>query len=193
VNAILVLGGERLYSEMKRLFTTPTGSDIMTVVRLDKSGGCVDREESYMRLFRQHQIRQYFFGLGNVNLSPYTTTVDFGQVSINRIRDISASTYDPGADDDDDDYEPQMTTSGAIYDKVNPSMMLQNSLLAITQADPQDNQEQIRDASVMGYVYVAEVDEAKRKIRLLSPVGGRVPSKAMVWGSWPEEVIDLVG
>jgi polyribonucleotide 5'-hydroxyl-kinase len=180
---------------MKRLFAS-SSTEPVTVVRLDKSGGCVDREESYMRQLRQNHIRQYFFGLGNVNLSPYTTTVDFDQVSINRIRDTSASAFDPGADDDDDDYEPQMTnttTSTSIYERVAPSMMLQNSLLAITQAEIHDSQERIRDASVMGYVYVAEVDEAKRKIRLLSPVGGRVPSKAMIWGSWPEEVIDLVG
>jgi polyribonucleotide 5'-hydroxyl-kinase len=178
---------------MKRLFSSSAG-EIITIIRLDKSGGCVEREESYMRRLRQNQIRQYFFGLGNVNLSPYTTTVDFDQVSINRIRDTSASAFDPGADDDDD-YEPQMSTSlsTSIYDRVAPSMMLQNSLLAITQAEIQDSQERIRDASVVGYVYVAEVDEAKRKIRLLSPVGGRVPSKAMIWGSWPEEVIDLVG
>jgi polyribonucleotide 5'-hydroxyl-kinase len=183
---------------MKRLFSSSPVEPV-TVVRLDKSGGCVDREEPYMRQLRQNQIRQYFFGLGNVNLSPYTTTVDFDQVSINRIRDTSASAFDPGADDDDDDYEPQMSgpstssNSNTIYERVAPSMMLQNSLLAITQAEIHESQERLRDASVIGYVYVAEVDEAKRKIRLLSPVGGRVPSKAMVWGSWPEEVIDLVG
>jgi polyribonucleotide 5'-hydroxyl-kinase len=71
--------------------------------------------------------------------------------------------------------------------------MLQNSLLAITHAEPNDSQDSIRDASVIGYVYVADVDEAKKKVKFLSPVSGRVPSKAMVWGSWPEEVIDLVG
>jgi polyribonucleotide 5'-hydroxyl-kinase len=181
---------------MKRVFTISQVLDPITIVRLDKSGGCVDRDEPYMRQLRQNQIREYFFGLGAATLSPYTTTLDFSQVSINRIRDTtSSSAFDPGADDDDE-YDPAQLSSpnaGTIYEKFVPTLMLQNALLAITQAEPHESQDRIRDASVMGYVYVAEVDEAKRKIRLLSPVGGRVPNKAMIWGSWPEEVIDLVG
>jgi polyribonucleotide 5'-hydroxyl-kinase len=71
--------------------------------------------------------------------------------------------------------------------------MIQNSLLAVTNADPNDRQESIRDSSIMGYVYVADVEEAKHKIRLLAPLSGRVPPHAMVLGSFPEDVADLVG
>ncbi|OJD09439.1 mRNA cleavage and polyadenylation factor Clp1 [Blastomyces percursus] len=46
----------------------------------------------------------------------------------------------------------------------------------------------------MGFVYVASVDEKKAKIRVLAPVGGRVPSRALVWGKrWPGELVGLVG
>lgn len=94
-----------------------------------------------------------------------------------------------GADDDED-----FPTSGtALYEKVRPSSGMQNCLLAVTHADPNADQETIRDSSIMGYVYVAEVDEAKGKVRLLAPVSGRVPPRAIVWGSWPEAVADLVG
>lgn len=72
-------------------------------------------------------------------------------------------------------------------------MMMQNCLLAVTSADAHDIEENIRDATVMGYVYVADVDEAKKKVRILAPVSGRVPPKALVWSSWPEDVADLVG
>ena len=47
--------------------------------------------------------------------------------------------------------------------------MMQNSLLAVTFAPANASLEQIRDAAVMGYVYVSEVDEVKRKMKLLSP------------------------
>ena len=70
--------------------------------------------------------------------------------------------------------------------------MLQNSLLAVTFAQQNDSLDNIRDATIMGYVYVSSVDEGKRKVTLLSPVGGRVPTNAMIWGTWPEEVVDLV-
>jgi polyribonucleotide 5'-hydroxyl-kinase len=70
--------------------------------------------------------------------------------------------------------------------------MLQNSILAVTHADGNDNLDRIRDASVMWYMYVADVDASKRRIKVVSPISGRVPSHALIWGSWPEGVVDLV-
>ena len=70
---------------------------------------------------------------------------------------------------------------------------MQNSILAIVQADPHDSVENIRDASVIGFLYIAEVDEKKKKLRVLAPLSGRLPNKAMIWGSWPDSVDNLVG
>lgn len=81
----------------------------------------------------------------------------------------------------------------AIFDQVQPSLQMQNSIMAIVHAEPGDSQESIRDATVMGFIYVAEVDEKKRKLKILVPLSGRLPNKAVVWGSWPEGVGDLVG
>lgn len=195
MNAILVIGAERLFNEMKRRFSS-NSSDPVTVVRLDKSGGCVDRDESYMKTMRQQQIREYFFGHGSVNLSPYTNQVDFAHLSVYHIIDSNASnSFNPGLDDDDDLYDSakgQQSSTGSLYEKVTPSLMLQNSLLAVTHAEAGESQDMIRDASVMGYVYAVDVDETKRRVKLLGPVSGRLPNKAMIWGNFPEEVIDLV-
>ncbi|EER38279.1 mRNA cleavage factor complex II protein Clp1 [Histoplasma capsulatum H143] len=81
---------------------------------------------------------------------------------------------------------PPSTTSPA-------SLALENTLLAITHAAPNAPLHEIRDASIMGFVYVAGVDEKKAKIRVLAPVGGRVPARAMIWGRrWPGELVGLV-
>jgi polyribonucleotide 5'-hydroxyl-kinase len=80
-----------------------------------------------------------------------------------------------------------------IFEPVDPSPMLQNCVLTIVNAEPNDSQETIRDASVIGFVYVSEVDDKKRKIRLLAPLSGRLPRKAMILGSWPEAIGDLMG
>lgn len=69
---------------------------------------------------------------------------------------------------------------------------MQNCLLAVTNAEPGDTQENIRDSSILGYVCVGDVDEAKKKVRLLSPMSGRIPPRALVLGRWPEPVADLV-
>lgn len=72
-------------------------------------------------------------------------------------------------------------------------MALENTLLAITHAAPNASPSEIRDASIMGFLYVVDVDDKKGKIRVLAPVGGRVPPRAITWGRrWPGEVIGLV-
>jgi polyribonucleotide 5'-hydroxyl-kinase len=78
-----------------------------------------------------------------------------------------------------------------LYEKVEPSPLLQNALLAVTTAQAKDGLDGVRDASVMWYVYVTDVDEVKQRLRLLSPISGRVPANALVWGDWPESVSDL--
>ncbi|KAL8641219.1 MAG: hypothetical protein Q9228_001936, partial [Teloschistes exilis] len=37
-------------------------SETTAVIKLDRSGGTVDRDEEYLRRFRQAQVREYFFG-----------------------------------------------------------------------------------------------------------------------------------
>lgn len=80
----------------------------------------------------------------------------------------------------------------AIFNKVRPSPQMQNAILTIVNAHPEDTQENIRDASVMGFIYIAEIDEKKNKLKVLAPVGGRLPNKAIIWGSWPEGISDLM-
>lgn len=60
-----------------------TGS--VSVVKLDKSGGCVDRDAQYLQQFRQGQIREYFFGDTRNTLSPHTQQLDFGEITIYRV------------------------------------------------------------------------------------------------------------
>lgn len=80
-----------------------------------------------------------------------------------------------------------------IFDQVQPSPQMQNAIIAIVHAEPGHSQENIRDASVIGFIYVAEVDEKRRKLKVLAPLSGRLPNKAMIWGFWPEGSTDLVG
>ncbi|KAI9821748.1 MAG: Cleavage polyadenylation factor subunit clp1 [Pycnora praestabilis] len=190
VNILVILGSERLYSDMRRRFDghKTSSNETISVIKLDKSGGCVDRDEAYLRQSRQAQIREYFFGDAKATLSPHTQQVDFSQVATYRIAESSAilNSLLPGGEADD-------ASSSAIFEKIEPTTQMQNSILAIMNADQNDSHENIRDASVVGFVYVAEVDEKKRRLRVLAPVSGRMPNKAMICGTWPEGVGDLVG
>ena len=245
---------------MKSYDNKPTSSasaaasdERISVVKLSKSGGCVDRDAAFMKGVRESQIRSYFFGnpipstassTTNVTLSPHAQQLDFNSMAVYNV--ALASEHE---DEDDDDYDPSQldsflpggsgiedtqqqqqqdtsptplpgiitstTASASIpppsisqandptnlnpnipFKKVLPPAptALANSLLAITHAPPTATPAEVRDASIMGFLYVAEVDAEKGKVRVLAPVGGRVPPRAVVWGrKWPGEVVGLVG
>jgi polyribonucleotide 5'-hydroxyl-kinase len=209
INIIVVLGSERLYSDMIKRFqgkTTNNPGETVAVLKISKSGGCVDRDATYMKQVRQSQIREYFFGdaLQKTVLSPHTQIIDFNAITIYKTvagnKDADSAMMDalaPGGDVDDDDTAAGQANASEkkIFEKVQPSLAMQGCILAIMHANANEGeQESVRDASVMGFVYVAEVDEKRKKVRVLAPVGGRsMNGRAVVWGRWPEEVVDLVG
>ncbi|KNG89809.1 putative mRNA cleavage factor complex II protein Clp1 [Aspergillus nomiae NRRL 13137] len=255
---ILVIGSERLYSlMMKNYDNKPTSGasavasdERITVVKLSKSGGCVDRDAAFMKGVRESQIRTYFFGnpipstasaalslsassTTNVTLSPHAQQLEFNTLSIYNYTIASL-------EEDEDEYDPSQLGAGDSFlpgggndaevsqsqqeeparatplpgivssiESATPALAsniplkkvlppapstLANSLIAITNAPTTASVAEVRDASIMGFLYVAEVDSEKGKIRALAPVGGRVPPRAFVWGKkWPREVVGLVG
>ena len=85
MNVILVLGSERLYSDInKRFGSTAASEEQIHIVKLSKSGGCVDRDETYMRQLRQAQIRSYFFGSTKNTLSPFTLGMEIDALQVLR-------------------------------------------------------------------------------------------------------------
>ncbi|CAA9964830.1 mRNA cleavage and polyadenylation factor CLP1 [Pyrenophora teres f. maculata] len=186
VNVLVTIGSERLYSDLSRKFTPRPGSDpseAVSVIRIDKSGGCVDRSEEYMKTLRHAQIREYFFGKGDETLAPSSQTADTADLNIFRVTEGDGTIVD--------DYG--VTHERQVFDKVAPTESMENHILAITTASPNDSQAVIRDSSIRGYIYVSDVDEAKKKVKLLSPLPGQTPGNAMILGSWPEVVEGLVG
>lgn len=88
VNTILVLGSERLHSEMQRRFSSYSSSgQAITLVKLDKSGGCVDRDDTFMEQMQEAAIREYFFGDLKRTLSPHTQQVNFDDATIYKIHE----------------------------------------------------------------------------------------------------------
>lgn len=84
-----MLGSERLYSDMTRRFAHAGSDDdeAVHVLKLTKSGGCVERDSIYLQQLRQAEIRNYFFGNPKNTLSPHTTSVEFNAISIFRVAD----------------------------------------------------------------------------------------------------------
>jgi polyribonucleotide 5'-hydroxyl-kinase len=87
VDILLVIGSERLSSDMKRRFASSSTGKQIKVIKLDKSGGCVDRTDSYMKQLRQLQIKEYFYGHSNLGLSPFTQFTEYDHLTVYRIND----------------------------------------------------------------------------------------------------------
>lgn len=86
----------------------------------------------------------------------------------------------------------EAATDKESYEKVEPVPMMLHCLLAVMYASVGDSQDTVRDASVMGFVYVTEVDEKKRRLRVLAPMNTRISDRPMIWG--PEaETVSLIG
>lgn len=85
------------------------------------------------------------------------------------------------------------TYNGETLAREEPSTPMQHWTLAIMHATPKESPDTVRAAGVMGFLYVSDVDEERRKIKLLSPVSGRLGDQPLVWGKWPEPYINLLG
>ncbi|KAJ5279345.1 mRNA cleavage and polyadenylation factor clp1 [Penicillium angulare] len=254
ITNIVVLGSERLYSNMvKQYDNKPSASaaavvfdERVSVVKLSKSGGCVDRDALFLKKTRESQIRSYFFGntlpattlptsTSAITLSPSTLQVDFASLTIYNYTVVSTEDEDeddydpsqlntgdsflPGSNDNYSDVKPESdraaplpgiiglssdhTTNTNSYSSSNVPLKrvlppapsaLENTLIAITHASTSASPADVRDASIKGFLYVANVDVDKGKIMLLSPIRGTIPAQAMIWTRrWPDEVVGLVG
>ncbi|KAI3481828.1 hypothetical protein L1887_55536 [Cichorium endivia] len=187
------------YDILSHIISEFSDDKAIPVLRLTKPGGAVESDASFLKQARAQNVRQYFFGLPQTPLNPHSHSVPFSELNIYRAKSASTSDdqeFKSGAAAEDDDYEPDGTSHdspGALYEKVEPSTALMASLVAIklcpgTHVDDRE----IRDSAVMGYLYVADVDETKKRVRFLAPHPQRWGDRALVWGSLPEPVADLV-
>ncbi|KAK1445468.1 pre-mRNA cleavage complex II protein Clp1 [Colletotrichum cuscutae] len=179
VNIIIVLGSPSLNAEITKRFSTERTSlgENYSILLLEKSEGVVERDVGYTQQACEASIKEYFFGSIGQTLSPATQQVDFDSLAIYKLGDYSM--YGGGAD------ESLM--------RVDPAQVMAHWTLAIVYASVKDSPETIRTANVMGYVYIADIDKEKRKLRILAPVSGRLGDRPLLMGKWPEPFINLLG
>ena len=197
INLILSTGSEKLLNDLTRRFNANKAADeAIPVLRVTKPGGAVERDPAYMKQLRTSQIRQYFFGSAKESLNPHSHSINFGELSIYRAKSSAdAASNSAMYGGDEDDYSPEMSTANANsnFEKVTASNAMTGSLVAIKFCPGNSDKDTVRDSAVMGFLYVAEVDEARKKVRFLAPHPQRWGDRALVWSSaWPEAVADLL-
>lgn len=201
ISLILTLGSERLYNDLNRRFGGE-GSEAIPVLRITKPGGAVEKDATFLKQLQNQQIRQYFFGTSRDPLNPHSHTIAFADLNVWRANSssLAASMTTTGTSSDSDDDIPYANrpsssiNSNMDFERTTPSLEMLGRLVAIKFCDGSEMDEgTIRDSPVMGFAYVSEVDEAKKRVRFLSPHPQRWGNRVIVWGGFPDVVADLVG
>ncbi|KAG0249492.1 hypothetical protein BG011_009254 [Mortierella polycephala] len=178
VDVIVVLGHERLYSDMTRLHKKAG----VAVIKLAKSGGVVERDPAFRRHTQNQKIREYFYGTSKNELAPYSTMINYHDMEILRVGEgsLAPSSALPIGED--------RKVSETHVVKVEPGEHLLHSVLAVSNADKMTEPE-ILETNLAGFVYISEIHDARKKMTVLSPCPGRIPKKFWWLGSlkWAED------
>ena len=200
MNLVLVLGSDKMYEALEQRLDMDVKTSLgepIECVNLAKPDGIPEIVDSFARQNRDAAIKEYFYGNSKRTLSPSLQVISFDDVAIFKTPDgmrdhqikspalteprlIGAAELE--AYEDQPALEPAEISAG-----------MSSWTLTIMDASVNDPPETIRQAPVVGFIAVAEVDEDRRRLKILSPFTGRVDNKPMVWGRWPEPYINLLG
>ncbi|KAJ9052734.1 Cleavage polyadenylation factor subunit clp1, variant 2 [Entomophthora muscae] len=173
-NVVMVVGHERLYSDLLR---ANKDNNNITILRLAKSGGVVNRDPVLMRHLQMKSIREYFYGCPGHDLSPSPNIVKFEDVNIFKVGEgvlAPSSALPVGMD---------RKVNETMLAKVELGDNLLHAVLAVCSADSQDEAVLLR-ANVHGFVYISEIDASKQIMTLLMPCPGRLPKTFLLMGSF---------
>ncbi|KAK4603956.1 hypothetical protein RGQ29_012462 [Quercus rubra] len=170
-NVVLVLGQEKLWSMLRDVMKNNKPN--VDVVKLQKSGGVVNRNAKFRQKARSYRIREYFYGLTN-DLSPHSNTASFSDFFVYRIGggpQAPRSALPIGA-------EPAADPTRLVPVSINPDLL--HVVLAVSFAKEPD---EIISSNVAGFIYITDIDMQRKKIIYLAPSAGDLPSKYLIVGN----------
>lgn len=194
VDIVCVMGNDRLTIDLKRKFEHKISKGALNVVKVPKSGGVAESEESFIRKMQEDAIKEYFNGNFKTHLSPYKIDVDMKSFVIYKAVKLSEYTSQLAFLPSGDSYTAEESTESAEKKDTNSmdkyfslleepnSSNLENSVIAITQVPatgkilPRD----LLNSSVLGYAHVSKVDDAKQRMSLLLPFPGQIPRNVLI-------------
>ncbi|KZV85518.1 Clp1-domain-containing protein [Exidia glandulosa HHB12029] len=197
VNHILVIGNEKLYVEMQRMFR---GSG-MNVIKIPKSGGVVELDYAYRDRMHNQQLRAYMYGtqielppsvsesslggeaLHDLTLSPHSTSISFDDLKIFRVGGTDSmapsSALPIGAGRMISEVQPM------AVDPSMPGSGLLNAVLALLAPAPANasSEDVLADRNVAGFVIITGIDIPGRKMTILAPVTGSLAGRTALVGT----------
>lgn len=194
VDIVIVMGNDRLTMDLKRKFSHKISKGLINIIKVTKSGGVTELEDSFIRKQQEDAITEYFNGNYKTTLSPYKMDLDVKSVVIYKpvklleytsqlafLPSGDSYTAEDGTEHEEKKDENSMDKFFLLLEEPNSSN-LENSIIAITQIPasgkilPRD----LLNSSVLGYAHVSKVDDAKQKMTLLVPFPGQLPRNVLI-------------
>ena len=161
---------EKLCSMLRDVLKNKPNVD---VVKLQKSGGVVSRNEKFRQRSGSRRIREYFYGIAN-DLGPHSSTVNFSDLLVFRIGGgpkAPRSALPIGV-------EPAANPTRLVPVNINHDLL--HMVLAISYAkEPHE----IITSNVAGFVIVTDVNIERKTITYLAPAAGELPGKFLIVGN----------
>ena len=189
IDVVLVMGHDRLYSSLVKELPENT----VTVVKLPRSGGVVQRDRLYRARLRRTRIREYFYGIdvyresikqSASTFSPARLSLRISSVRIMRAGGLQLS--------------EGMRLIGAVMSEsasfqltsVSPTPDLEGSMLAVLHEDSSSgggggggDGSSLMLSNVAGFVCIVQMDVEQDTMILLAPCPGALPSNVLLVGS----------
>ncbi|EGV66140.1 hypothetical protein CANTEDRAFT_112565 [Yamadazyma tenuis ATCC 10573] len=191
VDHIVVIGNEKLSIDLQKKFVHKVSNNSLCIIKLSKSEGVVELDESYIRKCQEETIKQYFNGYFRNPLSPFKTEITISDFVFYQPVDSSefnssllfAPSGDSFAPDATEETEKKEDTLDKYYKKIDDfsANNLENLVLAVTQL-PATNKSpnDLLDACILGYVHVSKYEESKGRLKVLLPVPGAFPRNILI-------------
>ncbi|CAM9682875.1 unnamed protein product [Ectocarpus sp. 6 AP-2014] len=207
IDVVLVMKHDRLYADM--VATLPRS---VAVINLPRSGaGVALRSSQYRRASRDRRCREYFYGGGGgaaaaaaggaPALSPAALHLDFNDVSIFRVggQTVSDAMLPVGHSDSSlgplqvNPFYPSSDLLHTVLAVCHPVLRQDGTMLGGASGlegdrDSAEAAQELLNSNAAGFVYVTEVDMDKRRLAVLSPCPGSLPSRFLIAGTvkWQE-------
>jgi len=169
VNAILVLGHDRLCSDLK----VDKKLANIAISKLSKSGGVVTRDANFRKRTRNKMVKQYFYGSNN-DLHPHTKVLNFKDIFIYRVGG------GPKAPTTALPIGTKRLIDPNQLVRVTPDSQLVHNLLGVSYAKDEGS---LLKENIAGFIYVNAVDVQKQKLTVLAPSPGPLPSNYLLTGT----------
>lgn len=192
VDNIVVIGNEKLLIDLKAKFNHKINSQQLSVIKVPKSEGAVEIEDTFIRKCQEESIKQYFNGNFRNPLSPFKTEINTQDFvfykSVETSEFNSSMLFAPAGDSFTPEISEQSENKSddsidRYYSKVEDfnDNNLENLILAITQL-PSNNKlpRDLMNTCILGYVHIAKYEESKGKLKVLLPVPGAFPRNILI-------------